>query len=77
MRLYLARWLVQQGYYDEALSWTDGLTTDDVVAPEALLFYRAVAHHRLVQPDKADAALGQLLRARGRAADCATRSWPT
>jgi hypothetical protein len=62
MRLYLARWLVQQGYYDEALSWTDGLATDEVVAPEALLFYRAVAHHRLVQPEKADAALAQLLQ---------------
>ena len=42
MRLYLARWLVQQGYYDEAISWTDGLSTDDVAAPESLLFYRAV-----------------------------------
>jgi hypothetical protein len=61
MRLYLARWLVQQGYYDEAISWTDGLTTDEVVAPEALLFYRAVAHHQLVQADKADTAIGQLL----------------
>lgn len=62
MRLYLARWLVQQGYYDEAISWTDGLTTEDVVAPDALLFYRAVAFHRLVEPDKADGALTQLLQ---------------
>jgi tetratricopeptide (TPR) repeat protein len=61
LRLYLARWLVQQGYYDEALSWTEGLDTGDVVAPEALLFYRAVAHHRLLQLEKADAALSQLL----------------
>jgi hypothetical protein len=62
MRLFLARWLAQQGYYDEALSWTDGLKTDDVVSPEALLFYRAVAYHRLVQPDQADAALARLLQ---------------
>jgi hypothetical protein len=61
MRLYLARWLVQQGYHDEALAWTEGLETSDVVAPDALLFYRAVAHHQLVQPDKADAAVSQLL----------------
>ena len=61
MRVYLARWLAQQGYYDEAIAWTDGLTTDDVVAPEALLFYRAVAQHQLVQPDKSDAAIAQLL----------------
>jgi hypothetical protein len=62
MRLFLARRLVQQSYYDEALSWTDGLKTDDVVAPEALLFYRAVAHHRLVQADQAYAMLGRLLQ---------------
>jgi hypothetical protein len=61
MRLYLARWLVQQGYYDEAISWTDGLRAEEVVAPESLLFYRAVAHHQLVQADKADTAIGQLL----------------
>jgi hypothetical protein len=66
MRLYLARWMVQHGYYDEALEWTGGLATKDVVAPEALLFYRAVAHHRLVQADKADAALGQLLQQEGK-----------
>jgi hypothetical protein len=62
MRLYLARWLVQQAYYEEALSWTDGLGTDDVVTPEALLFYRSIAQHRLVQPDDADATLGLLLQ---------------
>jgi hypothetical protein len=61
MRLYYARWLVQQGYYDEAISWTDGLTTEEVVAPESLLFYRAVAHHQLVDADKTDTAIGQLL----------------
>lgn len=61
MRLYYARWLVQQGYFDEAISWTDGLTTEQVVAPEALLFYRAVAHHQLVEAEKADTAIGQLL----------------
>jgi hypothetical protein len=62
MRLYLARWLVQQGYYDEALAWTEGLAPDDVVSPDGLLFYRAIAHHRLVQPDEADASLAQLLQ---------------
>jgi hypothetical protein len=65
MRLYLARWMVQQGYYDDAISWTEGLSTDDVVAPDALLFYRAIAYHRLVEPDKADAALTQLLQREG------------
>ncbi len=62
MRLYLARSLAGAGYYDEALSWTDGLELDDVVAPGELLFYRAVAHHQLVEPDRADAELAQLLQ---------------
>jgi hypothetical protein len=64
MRLYLARWLVQEGYYDEAVSWTEGLAPADVAAPEALLFYRAVAHQRLVEPDKATALLNQLVARR-------------
>jgi len=62
MRLYLARALVETGYYDEALSWTDGLELGDVVAPDMLLFYRSVAHHQLVQPERADAELAQLLQ---------------
>lgn len=62
VRVYLARWLVQHGYYDEAIAWTDGLDTDDAVAPETLLFYRAVANHQLVQPNQADGALAQLLQ---------------
>jgi hypothetical protein len=35
------------------------------VAPDALLFYRAVAHHQLVEPDSADASLAQLLEREG------------
>jgi hypothetical protein len=62
MRLYFARWLSQNGYDDEAIAWTDGLTPADVVAPEVLLFYRAVAAHRLVQADRADATLAELLQ---------------
>lgn len=62
MRVYLARWLVQQGYYDEAIAWTNGLETDDTVAPEALLFYRAIASHQLVEPNQADGALAQLMQ---------------
>ena len=61
MRLYYARWLAQNGFDDEALAWTDGLRPDDVAAPEALLFYRAVASHRLVQADCADATVAVLL----------------
>jgi hypothetical protein len=62
MRLYYARWLVQNFYDDEALAWTDGLSPADVVAPDALLFYRAVAEHRLVHADQADAIVAELLQ---------------
>ena len=62
MRLYYARWLAENGYDDEALSWTDGLSPSDVVAPEMLLFYRAVASHRVVNADRADATVAELLQ---------------
>jgi hypothetical protein len=61
MRLYYARWLGQNGYDDEAIAWTDGLTPSDVVAPDTLLFYRAVANHRVVNADRADATVAELL----------------
>ena len=61
MRLYFARWLIQVGMYDEALATLADLTTYDVVAPEALLFCQAVAHHHLVHPDDAQALLTRLL----------------
>jgi len=61
MRLYYARWLAENDFDDEALTWTDGLRPADVVAPESLLFYRAVASHRLVQTDRADATVAELL----------------
>lgn len=64
MRLYLARWLVQEGYYDDAISWMSGLTPADVAAPEALFFYRAIAHQRLVEPDQAVSLLNQLVARR-------------
>ncbi len=75
MRLFYSRWLVQQGYYDEAISWTDGLKTDEVVAPkpcsstEPLLTINSFS----------------LIRRMSRSANCwkdrknyrhATRSWP-
>ncbi len=61
MRLYYARWLGQNNYFDEAIAWTDGLNPADVVAPDTLLFYRAVGSHRLVNADRADATVAVLL----------------
>ncbi len=62
MRLYYARWLAQNGFDDEVIAWTDGLTPADVVEPESLLFYRAVASDRLVHADRADATVAELLQ---------------
>ncbi|HEY4233965.1 MAG TPA: hypothetical protein VGM76_11100 [Lacipirellulaceae bacterium] len=61
MRLYYSRWLAENNYDDEAISWTDGMSLTDVVSPDALLFYRAIANHRLVHADQADIVLAQLL----------------
>lgn len=62
MRLYYARWLAENGYDDEAIAWTDGLRPTDVVAPDMLLFYRAVSNHRVVNADRADATVAELLQ---------------
>lgn len=51
LRLLYGSWLCRVRLYDECLVALDELTVDEVVDPAALLFYRAVAHHRLVQPD--------------------------
>ncbi len=61
LRLYYARWLAQNGLYDEVLAELTGLEPADVVDPASLLFYRMVAHHQLVEPDQARASLVRLL----------------
>lgn len=49
LRLYFGRWLVQHGYYDEALVVLEELQPEDVVDPGSLLFYQAAAYHRLLK----------------------------
>jgi hypothetical protein len=61
LRLYYARWLAQYGLYDEVLEQVADLQPAEVVDPAALLFYQMAAYHQLVQPDKARAALAQLM----------------
>jgi hypothetical protein len=61
LRLYYARWLAQHQLYDEVLEQLADLQPADVVDPASLLFYRVVAHHQLVQPDEARAALVHLM----------------
>ena len=50
-RLYIARWMVQNEFYDEAVGQFDKITTDDILDPAALLFYQSVAQHALMKKD--------------------------
>ena len=52
LRLLYARWLAQNALYDEVLEQLDGVKPVDVVDPASLLFYRAVAQHRLLKKDE-------------------------
>ena len=64
LKLLHAGWLCRLGFYDECLTAVQGLTKDDVVDPAALLFYRAVAHQRLVQPEESRENAVRLLERR-------------
>jgi hypothetical protein len=61
LHLYMARWLSQHTMYDAALDAMANLETIDVVDPATLLFYRMVAYHQLVEPDRSRAALVELM----------------
>ena len=70
LRLLYGRWLVRQSMYDEAHEQLAGLEPQDVADPDALLFFQAVACHRLMLADEALAAARRLLE---READCPRR----
>jgi hypothetical protein len=61
LRLYYARWLVQNLLFDEAQEQLSGLKPGDVVAPAELLFYQGVVCHRLLNKDEGLQAIDQLL----------------
>jgi len=61
LRLVFGRWLAQQSMFDEAREQLAGLTPGDVVDPATLLFYRAVAHHRLLEKEPGLEAIDALL----------------
>lgn len=64
LRLYFARWLAHEQFYDETLTTLEGLSPDDVADPGTLLFFRAVAYHRLLKKREGLAAIGELLAAK-------------
>jgi hypothetical protein len=61
LRLFYARWLVQEMLYDEAAEQLKGLKTADVCDPAALLFYQAVASHRTLARDEGLTSIARLL----------------
>ena len=61
LRLVYGRWLAQHGYYDEALELLKDLKPADVIDAATLLFYRAAAHHRLLEKDQCLAQAAMLL----------------
>lgn len=61
LRLYYARWLAQHSHFDEALTHLEGLAPSQVIDPAALLFYRCIAQHRLLQKDECLRSLATLM----------------
>jgi hypothetical protein len=52
LRLYYGRWLSQERLYEESLEALRDLKPEEVVDPATLLFYHAVANHRLVNKEE-------------------------
>jgi len=61
LRLYYARWLVQNALFDEARQQLAGLRIDGVVAPATLLFYQSVVYHKLLERESGLQTLDYLL----------------
>ena len=61
VRLYLARWLAQNQFHDEALDHFRKLDESDVLDPATLLFYRGLMEHQLLQRDACVMTMERLL----------------
>lgn len=61
VRLYVAQRCVQYGFFDDAIELLAGIACSDVVAPDVLLFCRAVAHLNLVHPEEVELNAQRLL----------------
>lgn len=60
LRLLVGRWLAQHDLADESLEILSGVKLAHAVDPAALLFYQAVAQHRLLKKDECLATIGTL-----------------
>lgn len=62
--LFYGRWLAQHHFYDEALERLEKIELDKVLDPAALLFYRGLMQHQLLEKDACVATAKQLLENR-------------
>ena len=61
LQLWLARWLVQHRFHDEALPLLEALSPEQLADPASLFFYRAASRLQLLQPGPAGDDLTLLL----------------
>ena len=61
MRLFYARWLVQEMLFEEARQQISGLEPSDAAAPATLLFYQSVVYHKLLEKQSGLKTLDALL----------------
>ena len=61
LQLAFGGWFARHERYDEAIEMFADLETERVVAPDALLFYRGLAEHRLLKTESCPATLKKLL----------------
>lgn len=61
VRLFFARWLTQNEFYDEALSHFEKLELTRVLDPATLLFYRGLVEHQLLEKSDCLVTVNKLL----------------
>lgn len=61
LQLAVGCWYARHRRYDEALELLGALKTEDVVAPDDLLFYLGLCQHRLLKTDNCATTLKRLL----------------
>jgi len=61
LRLAAGCWFARHQRYDDALELLSPLAAEATIAPDRLLFYRGLAHHRLLQSDACLKSLRQLM----------------
>ena len=62
LRLLYAEWLVHESLFDEAQEQLSGLSPGDVAAPAALLFYKSVVCHALLNKESGLESIDELLQ---------------